>query len=39
MKLFRQILRSCHVSYLLSLLALVAFGPNEAASPITPEKP
>ncbi|BET84374.1 hypothetical protein GBFDFA_09560 [Edwardsiella anguillarum] len=29
MKLFRQILRSCHVSYLVSLLALIAFGPTE----------
>lgn len=29
MKLFRRILRSCHVSYLLSLLALIAFGPAE----------
>ncbi len=38
MKLVRQILRSCYVSYLLSLLALIAFGPNDAPSPITSEK-
>lgn len=38
MKLVRQILHSCHVSYLLAILSFIAFGPNESATQ-TDQKP